>query len=343
MKSRWSAVVLLLLGGQAFAQLPAELPADSGPAAAGTLSVTGPNAFASDPPASAPAVPTGGLSGNHSFPGFIGFMSNPLQNIDPRAMTAIYPIFGSSWFSSADPLPDGDFQVYGPALTIALSDRLAIGLNQGAYAVAHLSHKDSARLFLEDRLDQFRGVEGGGDRSGWLNLGGFVQYTLIEDVADQFLLTAGMRWEAPSGSHAIFQGNPPAHLAGYFTVGQECGAYHVLATGGYQFPAESGDNSANFFYGNVHLDRCVCGCVYPLVEVNWTYHERRVSFGDDTHRGFFDFDNYESTGNIVTLAAGADWVIARERLEIGAVYTTVLASQHGFEANGLLVKMMLRF
>jgi hypothetical protein len=29
-------------------------------------------------------------------------------------------------------------------------------------------------------------------------------------------------------------------------------------------------------------------------------------------------------------------------LEIGAVYTTVLAAQHNFEANGFLVKMALR-
>jgi hypothetical protein len=40
---------------------------------------------------------------------------------------------------------------------------------------------------------------------------------------------------------------------------------------------------------------------------------------------------------------GANAVLVKERLEIGAVYTTVLAAQYDFEANGLLVKMMRRF
>ncbi len=36
-------------------------------------------------------------------------------------------------------------------------------------------------------------------------------------------------------------------------------------------------------------------------------------------------------------------VLVPERLEIGAVYTTVIASQHNCEANGILVKMTVRY
>jgi hypothetical protein len=60
-------------------------------------------------------------------------LSNPLLNIDPRAVTAVYPIFGSSWVSSGAPIPDSDVQVYAAAITVALSDRFAMGLNQGGY------------------------------------------------------------------------------------------------------------------------------------------------------------------------------------------------------------------
>src|SRR5262245_51464305 len=118
-------------------------------------------------------------------------MSNPLQNIDPRAVTAIYPIFGSAWFSNTAPIPDGDLQLYGAALTLALSDRFAMGLNQGGYAAAHLSRNATQRasLIALDPLGQFRDVENGGERKGWLNLGGFFQYTLIANVEDQCLVT----------------------------------------------------------------------------------------------------------------------------------------------------------
>src|SRR5574341_2105128 len=48
------------------------------------------------------------MAGNHNFDNFIGFISNPLFNIDPRAVTALYPIFGKSWFSTSGALPEGD-------------------------------------------------------------------------------------------------------------------------------------------------------------------------------------------------------------------------------------------
>ena len=76
-------------------------------------------------------------------------------------------------------------------------------------------------------------MEAGGSRDGFLNLGGFAQYTLVQDVEDQFLLTGGLRWEAPCGSHEVFQGHGPAHLAPYLTAGKELGEFHVLATTGY--------------------------------------------------------------------------------------------------------------
>jgi hypothetical protein len=45
----------------------------------------------------------------------------------------------------------------------------------------------------------------------------------------------------------------------------------------------------------------------------------------------------------VSPAAGADAVLIRERLEVGAVDTTVISSQQHFGANGLLVKTTMRF
>ena len=45
----------------------------------------------------------------------------------------------------------------------------------------------------------------------------------------------------------------------------------------------------------------------------------------------------------MTLAVGANAVLIRDRLELGAVYTTPLATQRNFDFNGLLVKMVIRF
>jgi hypothetical protein len=293
----------------------------------------------------------GFLTGNHNFPGFINFVSNPLQNIDPRAVTAIYPLFLSSWVSSVPALPDADAQVYGPALTLALSDRLAVGLNQGGYADIHLSRDQSARILNDprlaslppDRRDHVRGIANGGERDGFLNVGGFAQYTLIEDVPNQFLLTGGVRLEVPCGAHEVFQGYGPAEMAPYLTAGQEFGEFHVLATVGYLFPIGPGDDNEQMFYANVHLDRRMFGWLYPLVEVNCSYHTVSVGLELPTRRTPFDLDNFSSTGNTVSLSVGADAVFIPEHLELGAAYTTVLSGQNNLDVNGLIVKMVLRY
>jgi hypothetical protein len=200
-----------------------------------------------------------------------------------------------------------------------------------------------ARLASADPSGQFSGVEAGGNRSGWLNLGGFAQYTLIEDACNQFLLTAGLRVEVPSGSHDIFQGHGPAHLAPYLTVGKGFGDFHVLATTGYYFPAGPGSDTSQFVYAGLHLDRRVFGWLYPLVEFNWDYHTTSVSLDLPARRGFFNLNNFEASGNILTMAVGANAVLIPERLEFGAVYTTSIATQRDFSFDGLVVKIVYRF
>jgi hypothetical protein len=284
----------------------------------------------------------GRLRSNRTFSNFIGFISNPLQSIDPRSLTQICPIFLSSWVSPIPALPSGDGQVYGPAISVALSDRLCVGMNQGGYA--RLDFNGNEPGLFRDRFGKLHDRrEFASDREGWLNLGGFFQYTLIEDVPNQFLLTGGMRIEVPSGSSAIFQGNGPAHLAPYATVGKEFGCFHVLATGGYQFPTGSGDATTDLFYLNLHLDRQTFGWLYPLVELNCIYHTTSVAVDLPTRRGLIDFGNFESSGNIVTLSVGANAVIVRNHLEFGAVYTTSLATQRDLNVDGLLVKMVMRY
>jgi hypothetical protein len=308
------------------------------------------------PPAAcpAPAGPDNGfLTGNHNFPNFINWMSNPIQNIDPRAVTALYPIFDDAWFKTAPALPDGDVQLYGAAATVALSERLAIGLNQGGLADMHLRHDQLRRIVNDPRFALLRpdiqahliDIANSGERDGFLNLGGFAQYTFIQDVPNQFLLTGGIQLEVPCGAHEVFNGYGPAEMSTYLTGGKEFGEFHVLGTVGYHFPIGPGSSNEQFFYANLHLDRRLFGWLYPLVEFNCIYHT--VSVGANislpTREGFIDFGDFSATGNSVFFSAGANAVIVPERLEFGAVYTTSIASQNDFHVDALLVKMTIRY
>jgi hypothetical protein len=325
MKWHWSLLALAVIGAQAFAQdnrAAMPLPAGASPAPVMTAP---PMAADSGPAYFSEAGSAGGtngfLTGNHDFPRFIGFLSNPIMNIDPRAVTEFYPLFISNWTNAFPPLPGGDVQLYGGGLTVAASDRLAIGLNQGGYADAHYNR----------------------DRNGWLNLGGFAQYTLIADVPNQFLLTVGMRWEAPTGEADVFQGHGPVHLAGYATVGKEFGDYHFLATGGYQFPVRDVRDGTDLFYLNAHIDRRINCWLYPLFELNWIQHNTGIDLSRGDRPAFFNFGTFEVTGNLLAMAVGANAVLVPEKVEFGMAYTRSLATQHDFEFNGLIAKLVLRY
>jgi hypothetical protein len=285
----------------------------------------------------------GYLTGNQNFPNFIGFISNPIQSLDPRATTEIYPIFGAAWASpNNNVLPGGNLQLYGAGLNVALSDRLAIGLNQGGYAVARFS--SDRQQILRNLGLPVPEIDRPGLREGWLNLGGYAQYTLIADVPNQFILTAGMRWEAPSGATQVFQGGSnPAYLSPYLTVGKECGCWHILATTGYEFPAGSGTATTSDFYLNLHIDRKI-GWLYPLIELNGAYHTSNVDVNINTpHHGVIDLGTFSSTGNILSVAVGADAVIVPGKLEFGAVYIRPVTAQNHFDSNSVLVKLTYRY
>jgi hypothetical protein len=302
-----------------------------------------------------PDTSTGFLVGNRDFQNFIGFISNPVQSIDPRSTTEIVAMFGSGWITANDVtlpsgktldrsvLPSGNMQVYGGGpMAIALTDRLCIGLNDGGYAVADFS-SDRQRILQKLGLP-VPNRDLGGQREGWLNLGGYVQYTIIADVPNQFILTAGMRWEAPAGATQIFQGGAnPAYLAPYLTLGKEFGNYHVLATTGYEFAAGSGDATTSTFYLNLHLDRQF-GWFYPLVEFNGAYHTSTVNLDNSSPlNNVISLGTFSSTGNTLTVAVGANAVLVPGKLEFGAVYTRPVTAQDHFDFNGMLVKMVYRY
>jgi hypothetical protein len=341
-KLRWSVLVLTLLASRASSQdvTPRYFGQPAPMYAPPQTSTFDPSFFNAEFTAGRQNDP---LAGNHNFPNFIGWMSNPIQSVDPRAVTALYPVFGAFWTSADPPIPSARLLAGGPAITVALGERFSFGLNDGALVNVDLSRNDQGRLAALDPQGRFRNIEAGGSHTGFANLGGFFQYTVIEDVPKQFLLTAGIQWNAPSGSTDIFQGHGPVELTGYLTAGKEFGCYHILATTGYEFPAGPGNDITRIVYANVHFDRQTFGWLYPLVEFNASAHTSSFSVGLNTRRGFFDLGNFETSGDIVTVAVGANAVLIREHVELGAVYSTSLSAEHGFDINGLIVKMMLRY
>ena len=138
---KWSLLTFAILAGPAMAQ---GRLSEATPEATFLSAPVGP----SDSPATlsfadpGPAESSDALRSNRNFPNFIGFISNPLQSIDPRSLTQVVPLFGATSVSTTPALPKADFQVVGPAISVALTDRFSVGLNQGGYAFAQFDRND---------------------------------------------------------------------------------------------------------------------------------------------------------------------------------------------------------
>ncbi len=263
----------------------------------------------------------GFLTSDRGFPNFIGWISNPARNFDPRSLTQIWPILAYSWTDPFKVIPSGQVAAYPAGINVALTERLNFGLSSGGPVWAHFNRQ----------------------RTGWTDLGLFGQYTLIRDVDDQFLLTGGLIITAPTGSKEVFQGSPPAYMAPYLTAGKEFGDYHVLVTTGYNFALESAVVTTNTYYANFHFDKRVGGWFYPLVEFNGTWSSKTIDFTLTNAPGLIEFGRFDNTGGSFTVAPGFNAVLVQDRLEVGAVYETPIWSHSGFNFNSVLVKMIVRF
>ncbi len=136
----WSLFAIATLGASTFAQAPTPDSAPPGNVAPASDATPGALPDVGTPALNLTDMPAfDRLRGNEKFQNFIGFISNPMQSIDPRAITELYPIFASYQTSTVPALPSASMQLYGAGITVALSDRLAIGLNQGGYAQASFS------------------------------------------------------------------------------------------------------------------------------------------------------------------------------------------------------------
>jgi hypothetical protein len=265
---------------------------------------------------------SGFLTGDRAFPNFIGWVSNPTKTIDPRALTQLWPVFASTWTdSSIGALPSGNVQLYGAGISIALTERLEFGLNNGGYAVSHFDK----------------------DREGWLNLGGFVQYTLIRDIPDQFIVSGGLSWVFPWGESDVFAGHGPTTMSTYLTAGKEFGNFHVLTTNGFKYPISPGKNEATLFYGSLHIDRRTCGWIYPLVEFNYGSSVTSPELDIPVPHDFLNMGGVNPSIGMLTVAPGVNFVLIPNHLEVGAVYQTPIAAEHDFRFNEVLVKMILRY
>ncbi len=117
---------------------------------------------------------------------FIAPVSNPLFFEDANIATELRPLFIQHNIPSSFITGGGDARVYALELRYAVNDRLAI-----------IATKDGFIEFNPKSIPK---------QNGWADLAGGVKYAVIKDADAHFLLTPGVKIEAPTGNENVFQG-----------------------------------------------------------------------------------------------------------------------------------------
>lgn len=242
------------------------------------------------------------------FYGFVSPVSNPTIFEDPRSLTEIRPIFAYHQIPSSFPVAGvggGDAYVVAAQLRLAITDRFSFIATKDGYTWVNLQNQA-----LRGAVAQANH----GSSNGWANLAFGFKGTLWQhaDEDNLAMVSAGLRYEAPSGNKSVWQGYGKGQLNPFLSAMWGNDRLHIMAYTGPRL-ALSGVNSS-FYDFSFHADYRFEN-FYPLVEVNWVQCLTGGNGGiplstvvDGEGFDFFNFGATEAGGTgVATMALGARW------------------------------------
>ncbi len=243
------------------------------------------------------------------FAGFVSPVSNPTQFEDPRSRTEVrtlyvYHSISDEFGKELDPAGiGGDAHIVAVQIRVAITDRLSL-----------IATKDGYVWLRPERILENEG--------GWANLGFGAKYTFFRDLELGALATGGLRYEAPSGNTAVFQGQHPVFgesksrgegvLNPFVSIGWGMedlgpGDIHALTYVGWRVPISGYDST--FFDWSMHLDYGfdlgAFGAFFPLFELNVVHTMdggRRQGLSQEGF-DFFNFGSANAADHTVATAA----------------------------------------
>ncbi|MFO0961257.1 MAG: hypothetical protein U0800_28075 [Isosphaeraceae bacterium] len=183
-------------------------------------------------------------------------MSNPVQFKDPRSLTEARFLFMNNWAQPGTPvIGSGGFQVYALQLRLAVTERLQLFADKDG--IVRLSPKPGSSV------------------TGLANLNAGAKFVLIRDVENQFLASAVVQYEVPTGYANIYQNQGSGLLSAYMVLGKEWGDWHAILQFGQTTRLQSADGG--YFLTALHIDRRF-GPFTPFYEANWMYYNMSGNF-----------------------------------------------------------------
>lgn len=183
------------------------------------------------------------------FDGFVMPGTAPFLFEDPFNTTGLY-LWGV-WheFPANSAFRGGDAGVVALAARVAITERLSFIATKDGFMWAS---PDNPIL---------------PDTSGLVDLAGGFKYAAIVMPEEQFILSPVLRFEFPTGTRRIYQGNGDGAVLPSLSVGKGFGDFHLLGDIGVYIPFNNAESSSMIWY-NVHADYRVTPWLTPFVELN---------------------------------------------------------------------------
>lgn len=266
-----------------------------------------------------PAVPTGDWLAETITP-----VTNPVFFEDPVIRSEVRPIFMYHRIDGGFATGAGDVNLYALQLRYALTDRLAI-----------IATKDG---YIDINLDN------GAEYGGWGDVALGLKYALVDDRANEFILTPGFTFEIPMGNREVFQGNGSGELNVFVSAAKGFGKLHLTGNTGVRVPFDSSEESTILHYSAM-LDYRICSWFQPFVSVTGlTVLSEGDAMGLDTEGyDLINFGSSNSGGETQVVIGGGFRSQLTSSLSFGIAYEKAVTEPQGLFDDRITADLCWRF
>lgn len=236
-------------------------------------------------------------------------VTNPVTFEDPRANSELRAIFANHEIDDDFVTSGGTARIYALQIRYAVDDRLAI-----------LATKDG---YVDLNVDEVLS-----DSDGFADLSAGVKYAFYKDDEAGRIVTAGLRYEIPTGDDDVFQGQGDGALNPFISAAAALGPVNVMLGAGFRSALDDEDSS--FFDADIHFDTKI-GWFHPCLEfgvINVTDAGKRLAIPDEGE-DFFNFGSSASDGNTLVTGAVGGRAILSDDMNVGLAYQFPLSDGDG--------------
>jgi hypothetical protein len=181
-------------------------------------------------------------------------VANPIYFEDPQIDSEVHPVFfdhglpNTFHFKGGTVPLGGDIKVFAAQLRYALTDRLALIATKDGYIMSQPNNT------LKHTY-------------GWAGLTAGLKYAVVDDKADEFILTPGLTIELPTGGQGVFQTRGAGLWNAFASAEKGYGDFHITGNLGFLIPDDFSKQTAQAHY-SLQMDYYACQYFIPFVVGN---------------------------------------------------------------------------